>query len=55
MAQAVSYRCKILGYNNIFRDTISIYRDAVSFFVKVIEAEWSYIEHRREVLIFSFV
>lgn len=47
MAQAVSYRCKILGYNNIFRDTISVYRDAVSFFVKVIEAEWSYIETQK--------
>lgn len=35
-----SYKVKIINVNNCLKDTISIYRNAVSFFVYVISLEW---------------
>lgn len=35
-----SYAVKIKNYNNIFRETIAIYRGALSFLVGVVDAEW---------------
>ncbi len=35
-----TYRVKIKHYNRIFKDTISIYRDAVEFLIKVCLNEW---------------
>lgn len=35
-----SYKAKILGYNNIFKDTVRIYRRAVAFFADVVNSEW---------------
>ena len=36
-----SYRIKIKHYNKIFRDTVNIYKHAVTFFINVILNEWS--------------
>ena len=35
-----SYKVKIRHYNRIFDRTIRLYRDAVDFFIDVIESEW---------------
>ena len=41
MAKVVSSYCtKVIGEEKIFRDTVRIYRDALSFLVKVVNAEW---------------
>ena len=38
-----TYSVKIKHYNHIFKDTVSIYRDAVDFFIDVCIGEWEYI------------
>lgn len=35
-----SYKVKIKNYNNIFIDTVKIYREAVSFFINICDKEW---------------
>lgn len=35
-----SYKVKIVGYNNIFTDTISIYRKALSCVIEICNEEW---------------
>lgn len=35
-----SYKVKIKHYNNIFKQTVEIYRNAVSFFIDVCDKEW---------------
>ena len=35
-----SYSIKIKKYNNIFKDTVAIYREAVDFFIDVCMREW---------------
>ena len=35
-----SYKVKIKHYNNIFKQTVEIYRNAVSFFINVCDKEW---------------
>ncbi len=35
-----TYSVKIMNYNRIFKDTVSLYRSAVDWFIKVILAEW---------------
>ena len=41
MEQIVSYRVKIRHYNSILKPTVSVYRDAVRFFINVCENEWA--------------
>lgn len=36
-----SYKVKIKHYNNIFKQTVEIYRNAVSFFMDVCDKEWN--------------
>ena len=36
-----SYKVKIKHYNNIFNQTVSLYRQAVSFFIEVCDEEWA--------------
>ena len=43
--ETVMYSVKIKGYNHIFAQTVSVYRDAVSFFVDVINREWKRFTH----------
>ena len=38
-----TYSVKIKHYNHIFKDTVSIYRKAVDFFIDVCLTEWEYI------------
>ena len=35
-----TYSVKIKHYNNIFKDTVSLYRNAVDFFINVCFEEW---------------
>ena len=35
-----SYKVKIKHYNNIFKQTVELYRNAVSFFINVCDKEW---------------
>lgn len=35
-----SYKVKIKHYNNIFKQTVELYRNAVSFFIDVFDKEW---------------
>ena len=35
-----SYKVKIKHYNRIFDQTVRLYRDAVDFFIDVIDTEW---------------
>ena len=44
MEQTVSYRVKIRHYNSILKPTVSVYRDAVRFFLNVCEKEWAEID-----------
>ena len=39
-----SYKVKIKHYNNIFEQTVEIYRNAVSFFIDVCDKEWDVLE-----------
>ena len=39
-----SYKVKIKHYNNIFKQTVEIYRNAVSFFINVCDKEWDILE-----------
>lgn len=39
-----SYKVKIKHYNNIFKQTVEIYRNAVSFFIDVCDKEWTILE-----------
>ena len=39
-----SYKVKIKYYNEIFADTVAIYRKAVSFFMQICDAEWTTLE-----------
>lgn len=39
-----SYKVKIKHYNNIFTQTVKVYRNAVSFFIDVCNKEWEIIE-----------
>lgn len=39
-----SYNVKIKHYNHIFKDTVSLYRQAVTFLIDVCIKEWNYIE-----------
>ena len=36
-----SYKVKIKHYNNIFKQTVELYRNAVSFFIDVCDKEWN--------------
>ena len=38
-----TYSVKIKHYNNIFKETVSVYRDAVDFLINVCINEWKYI------------
>ena len=40
-----TYRVKIKHYNHIFKNTISIYRDAVEFLIKVCLNEWEHLSN----------
>ena len=40
MKLTTSYKTKILHFNNIFNNTLTIYRKALSFVIKVVELEW---------------
>ena len=43
MAKVVSSYCtKVIGEEKIFRDTVRIYRDALSFLVNVVNVEWDF-------------
>ena len=35
-----SYKVKIKHYNNIFKQTVELYRNAVSFFINICDKEW---------------
>lgn len=39
-----SYKVKIKHYNNIFEQTVEIYRNAVSFFIDICDKEWELLE-----------
>ena len=39
-----SYKVKIKDYNNIFEQTVEVYRNAVSFFIDVCDKEWNTLE-----------
>ena len=39
-----SYKVKIKHYNNIFKQTVELYRNAVSFFINVCDKEWDILE-----------
>lgn len=45
MSVISSYRVRIKGvynqFNNIFKETVAVYRKAVKFYIKLIESEWS--------------
>ena len=36
-----TYSVKIKNHNRIFRDTVRLYREAVAFFLDVINGEWA--------------
>ena len=41
MAKIVSSYCtKVIGENRIFKDTIRVYRDALSLLIRIVESEW---------------
>lgn len=41
MAKIVSSYCtKVVGENKIFKETIRIYRDALSLLIRIVDAEW---------------
>ena len=40
MQVTTSYKTKIVGYNNIFKETLAIYHDALAYLIKVVDAEW---------------
>ena len=43
MAKVVSSYCtKVVGEEKIFRDTVRVYRKALSFLMKVVDAEWDF-------------
>lgn len=44
-----SYKVKIKHYNNIFTQTVKVYRNAVSFFINVCDKEWEIIEPLRNL------
>ena len=44
-----SYKVKIKHYNNIFKQTVEIYRNAVSFFIDVCDKEWDVLEPLRNL------
>lgn len=35
-----SYCTKVIGENRIFKDTIRVYRDALSLLIRIVESEW---------------
>ena len=39
-----SYKVKIKHYNHIFKETVNIYRSAVSFFIDICDKEWNVLE-----------
>ena len=39
-----TYKIKIIHFNNIFKDTVSIYRESVGYFIKVCLSEWNIIK-----------
>ena len=40
MAKIVSSYCtKVIGENRIFKDTIRVYRDALSLLIRIVESE----------------
>lgn len=41
MAKIVSSYCtKVIDENRIFKDTIRVYRDALSLLIRIVESEW---------------
>ena len=44
-----SYKVKIKHYNNIFKQTVEIYRNAVSFFIDICDKEWDVLEPLRNL------
>lgn len=44
-----SYKVKIKHYNHIFKQTIEIYRNAVSFFINVCDKEWNILEQLKSL------
>jgi len=45
MRVTTSYRTKIVGYSNIFSETISIYRKALAYLIDVVDAEWDFVKN----------
>jgi hypothetical protein len=39
-----SYNVQIVGMNKIFKETVGIYRNALSFLIEVFDKEWSNIQ-----------
>lgn len=39
MRHATSYKVKIVGHSDIFKDTLSIYRNALSYVVTVVNGK----------------
>ena len=40
MQVLTSYKVKIIGYNSIFENTLKIYREALSYLMNAVNAEW---------------
>lgn len=50
-----SYKVKIKHYNNIFKETVKIYRNAVSFFINVCDKEWENLKELSPVYRCSYI
>lgn len=42
-----SYKVQILNENSIFKDTIRLYRCALSFLIRVFDAEWDALHSKK--------
>lgn len=50
-----SYKVKIKHYNSIFKETVKIYRNAVSFFINVCDKEWENLKELSPVYRCSYI